>query len=914
MLSNKNLEKKPLDRIIDDLIKERNPIRMIKSYFRPNKYYINKKLLVSFKGDLTSEESKFKINSIYERLIYIIKDKKILFEIKIDTIISYFYSNRNDYLHNESRLYSFLSLFIGTFNDDILEIHKSLGNLKICLIELLGIIKNKLTEKFSLILVKYHISLLEIYFHLLKWGFASNQDFWKEFDVYKSIPKIYYPLELFQLKILYFKEVLDDNDKVKKLIFEFLNCYPKDLMRELNTRHYPDPIKFCKFLEKNLKSQILEIYLEYYREFNTNFIPPLFLKYNNLNNSTLLEIIIRNLNNTLFDYPDVKNYYEALSKHKPNRNVFDLYCEAIVSFSKQIFPFVIINIFNIKSLSLQEKFKIVVKYYSKYPETKWESFQPSFQIFLKNLNNERILRIYFCIIIESENFKDFLSFYKNLFIFNTKKLKKFGVVNYKKKNLKGIIELLNTPKFFLLKQLLDIFKSNFYNIYDDYLSIEEFVLKKFSFNSEKLKHFFYNYFSEIARYENDSKFVLKLYEEYNSFSSDYLNWSKDSLVSNKIISLIRLGDNEKLVEFLNRKILIETNCSKPNFRLLAFFEYLKGDYPNSKQFLEKEANLLEKYSKPRFNLSSVEKNIDLQEIIQEIHILIQIINFELNLNKRGSMNEVLKELIKIIKNSDPKKILIVFGYINSLDLHRHYCNISNFFNTIISFQKKDYETGKLYLDRFVKTPICKQWGDLYDLWVELLPPSDIAHKINDFSKRQYEIFESNPLFISTRDFLSSVFRKSSNLSLIFNYKDLIRKKYSNLTLQRIFWREVREFIKNIDRALIYKIGDSELEIQNKLIKILTSGFELVEALKRSEISNKHIDILINSIIPIEIKRIDNSSRIDQGWGQISMDFNIWNLNFGIELCIVEEYKKLQKQFLLRNFIIGNSENICIIIK
>ena len=220
-------------------------------------------------------------------------------------------------------------------------------------------------------------------------------------------------------------------------------------------------VSFSVFLENNLKSQIFEIYLEYYREYTTNFIPPLLLKPNKLNDSTVLKIIVKNLNSTLFDYYDIKDLYETLSKHRPNKNVFGLYCEVIISFKRQMFPFVIIDVFKLKSLSLKQKYKIVAQFYSKYPETKWDSFQPSFQSFLKNLNNKGILRIYFSVIIKSENYKDFHSFYKNLFIYNTKKLKEFGVVNYKKKKLKGIMKILNTPELNMLKLLLKIFKSNF---------------------------------------------------------------------------------------------------------------------------------------------------------------------------------------------------------------------------------------------------------------------------------------------------------------------------------------------------------------------------------------------------------------------------------------------------------------------
>jgi len=553
--------------------------------------------------------------------------------------------------------------------------------------------------------------------------------------------------------------------------------------------------------------------------------------------------------------------------------------------------------------------------------------QPSFQSFLKNLNNKGILRIYFSVIIKSENYKDFHSFYRNLFIFNTKKLKEFGVVNYKKKKLKGIMKILNTPEFNMLKLLLKIFKSNFYNIYDDYLSIEDFVLKNFSLKSEKLILFFFKYFSEVARHENDSKFIINLYDEYDLFVRDlkresgqilnlYLskNLGDFQLNGDKIISLISLGEKENLIKFINRNISNETKNKKPDYRLLAFFEFLKGKYQISKQYLEKEVNVLESYSKPIFFIDRNEDKLDFQEQIQENQILSQIIIYELNLNERGSLNEVLKELMIIIKRLDPKKIFFVYGYFNSYHLFHHYFNLYNFFHVINLYNKKEYETGKSYLNQIIKTPICKQWEDLYDLWEDILPPSDIVHRIKDFSKRQYEIFESNPIFTSTKVFLRNLFRKGSNLSQIFNYKDLLKEKYSDLSLQRIFWREVREFVKNIDRKLIFELGDSELEIQNNLKKLLSSRFELVEAPKRSNISYKHIDILINNIIPIEIKRLDNTSKIDHGWGQIEVDFNIWNLNFGIELCIVENYKKLQKQFLLREFIIGNTENICIIIK
>jgi len=198
------LNVKTLDQIITDLLKERNLVRKIKSFFRPDKYHISKKLLISIRQDLNSNQ---------DQLFNIIRYTKIPLKLKIDAFISLFYCKRNDLLNYESKLSSFLNAFIETFNDDMLRNHKYSESLKIFLIELIGITKEKIKEAQYLNLINHYTSLLAVYYRLLKLGFCTNHEFWKEFEVFESIPKIYYPLKLFHLKIIYFKDILANEEK-----------------------------------------------------------------------------------------------------------------------------------------------------------------------------------------------------------------------------------------------------------------------------------------------------------------------------------------------------------------------------------------------------------------------------------------------------------------------------------------------------------------------------------------------------------------------------------------------------------------------------------------------------------------------------------------------------------------------------
>ncbi len=93
------------------------------------------------------------------------------------------------------------------------------------------------------------------------------------------------------------------------------------------------------------------------------------------------------------------------------------------------------------------------------------------------------------------------------------------------------------------------------------------------------------------------------------------------------------------------------------------------------------------------------------------------------------------------------------------------------------------------------------------------------------------------------------------------------------------------------RKLLNTKGDKETSIKKKSIKYLKLKFEMILLREKIISTNKRIDILVNDLIPIEIKRIEKSSKKYEAKGQIDEYMELGDFKFGIIFGIlIEEFK------------------------
>ena len=202
------------------------------------------------------------------------------------------------------------------------------------------------------------------------------------------------------VSVINYIEIENNSDNIKNLIFHFLKTHKR---KEIYDIYYPDPIKFCEYFENQFKIKqrnfVFNTYLEFYKQYTTNFIPPLFLKKKNLKNANILKIIYNNLLRERFINRDLDQLFKCIIKTKPQKKKFNLYCQTVSGLKAQTFPFNFYKIYEVKNLDLSEKFTLISSIVSFMPDFYRNKRHPASHLYListkKNLRNEKNLKSYY---------------------------------------------------------------------------------------------------------------------------------------------------------------------------------------------------------------------------------------------------------------------------------------------------------------------------------------------------------------------------------------------------------------------------------------------------------------------------------------------------------------------------------------
>lgn len=340
---NENFYIKDFEEIIEDLKKENNFIRKVKVFFNPVKY--------SIAFDIKQlQKSQNQCDKNY--LIHIIKTKKLPLILKIDSFIFLFSKFKQEITSDISNLNIFISDYVKTFKKFRFKDKKFINSCINFTKELITTIYEKKGEQTYYFFTSNYPALFKILYSFLKKNYFSKAAFLSLFSIYNEIPFQYHNLEKWILQFDFYFEIIKDLSQVKEFIFNFLSRYNKDLMLELNLCNlYPNPIKFCEYIEKKFKSKnkksfLFNIYLEFYANNTTNFFPPLLIKKINCN---IYYLITNNLNNRIFDYNCLDNLFERIIKLKPKKKYLHY-------FAKRFLPFIVNNFMTITRYLIQENY------------------------------------------------------------------------------------------------------------------------------------------------------------------------------------------------------------------------------------------------------------------------------------------------------------------------------------------------------------------------------------------------------------------------------------------------------------------------------------------------------------------------------------------------------------------------------
>ena len=478
-----------------------------------------------------------------------------------------------------------------------------------------------------------------------------------------------------------------------------------------------------------------------------------------------------------------------------------------------------------------------------------------------------------------------------------------------------------------MKRILELIEDNSYDIFKDnkYNSVKDFMLSVFKNHSYKLLEFLYKYLIKQATLHLNYDTGNRFREEFEVFKNEVNEKIKNNeilyfypfekyshyLTSDFDIYLLLLnkGKKQELVDFIQEKIEEVKKGKYVNNYIIGCLQYIKGDFQIAlEQFqialVDSKTNLTNKYF---FNNENIERFY--KQRLDRIELIIKFITFQKNLQNYCSFEDLLKELNDIlIQLSNNQEFNMSF--VSSEEVFLHYHNLSLFLHLTYNYINGDRTHCVRFFSMIRKTNFCLEWNNVIELWKDILNNKSPFAYIEKYSKEQFNIFLLNPLFKGLRIF----FKNSINLTNIwyklFNYENLIQQKYLDNNNQRSLWREVYKYIKIKSRSYYFTKGDKETLIKKKLIEHLKIKFEMVLSEEQIISTNKRIDILVNDIIPIEIKRIEKWSKKYEAKGQIDNYMELGGYKFGIIFGIlIKEFKVDTKEY-----IIGEYENISVILK
>ena len=805
---------KPLNEILEEILKENTLCRKLKSIFLFEKYNISKSRL----QDLIKKVQNKKNYSLYKDLIFLISGLKLSSELKLDSYVSIYYFLYNNFRDNILDIKYFIeSLYITNFkfkkekNPEFNAKFKKLT--RILILDLF----ERLDDDNKYYFFPLITSLFEIYYKLVKINITEGLDFITLFnEVYKSIPLNFQNLKKWTLYFDFYLTIKKDISTTLEVIKSFLIYYNKDWEREMHRDLYPNPVKFLEIVRKRfskvkIKKIFINFLLDFYQQNTTNYIPYFFLRKKELNNPRILKIIKNNLNKRHFDLVDLKEVYNILINHKPDKHSFSYYCNSIAALKKQYLSTSQIRSITFKKLNLNQKFRLFVVIYRKNPENREypSNLYESFIGKKRSITNQDLLLSYLELIKISENYREFWDLYYNLYNFNKKSVK--NIKNYSKKiwlKFKNNFEsLLEKSEFGIFEKLFKIFKAEEnYNFYlnEDVDSLEEYIKNEFNTDSSYLILYLYTYFINKAMKNNNWDLTSKIINEFQSFKEnanitgnfidlflgrDPLRRENYEIESNQLVSLIRSGRKAELKDFLEQCVNKELETSDNDLSKIAFIKFLLGDFMESREYFQKNINYLKR---PRFfSINRISEKLQ-KEDINVSKLFIELIDFELKSTNLGSLKEFKRDLSDIqdkfddyIKNQNYLHPFI--WHFPLFIVFLHYFNLYNFCIFLENFKKdKSNPNLKFHLNKLINTEFCYEWDNIKDLWKNTIKKSMFYENPSNLSTNQYEIFNRNPLFKGIRGLLKITFPRDSLLYKIFNYKP--RRLIIKENLKKVFFQ------------------------------------------------------------------------------------------------------------------------------
>ena len=807
---------KSLNDIIVEIEKRRN---IMKNFF----CFYTKKIPV-WKKWLNGIKEWVNIRDLYifnynmPRLEMIISKSYIPQILKIDSFISFFFNLNNKILFSKFEFSHFVKSYLEAFAHLDLEDNDLINKFKKFSKYLIELIRKKLQVDISYELIYNYISLLKLIFPLLRLGKFGKKEFMHFFSIFDKLPIVYDLIEKYQILFDYYTEIDNNLDNIKNLIFHFLKTHKR---KEIYDLYYPDPIKFCEYIEKQMKIKpknfVFNTYLEFYSNYTTNFIPPLFLKEKNLNKANILKIIHKNLLTERFINRDLDQFFKHILKTKPKKENFDLYCLTVSGLTEQFFPFNFYKIYKLKNLDLSNKFTLIRIIVSFIPGFYRNKYHPASHLYLiskkKYLRNEKNLKSYFKLILKLENYSDFEEFCFKLSLDKKDLRKNFININEysRKKLLKKVKYILDKEEFSLLSKLKRIFKSEFYNVYklNNYESLGEYIFKELNSDSKNLKIFLFEQFIRVAREYGDHITGKKLFSEFQNFSKTINDDDKNiydcfyefihedfnenySIEFNHFYSLIKSKDKKALNDFINELIQNEENKMNKNHEKLGLLHFLKGDFHNSYNSIDNAISNLDKRNLHKEHITNTDEKLN------SLTNFRRLINLEQNLKNYGSALDLFKDLEQLLtyfKNINNNHI----GYFLNFEIFKHYHNIYYFVHLVHDFDENIIGNKKrliFLLDSlYTDLEFCAEWNEIVQLWKIKIISKFHEGTLLKFAEEQYEIFNKNPLFNGLKIFLEKILQPESYLYFLFNYdpNNLIhnfKEKYQ--LLNHIFNKKFQE--------------------------------------------------------------------------------------------------------------------------
>lgn len=679
-----------------------NIFRKLLGYYYP-KYHISSKNIQKIENLIKESRyiglDHFRLNNFI--FFGFIEYTKLPLSLKLTSYRGYFEIFYDKILANADRFNNFCNRYILNFLGNRFKKEEGIKECKDFTLMLLRISKSFITYQKEYYLIKSYFKLLKILINIDQHLNSSSCRFLKLFNIFKKIPKNYHILEGWFLLIRY----VFNNDcgfqEIKNQVFTFFTSYEKDIMRELNSRGYPDPIKFCVFLDNLLIKEnsplLSEIYLDFYNNHTSNFIPPLFLKKKYLKKPVIMELIIRNLEHTRFDQPYLDKISNIILKYKPSEIEFQQYSNLIIALQYQIFPLDLLrNILNSKVFKDNQKLELLIKLYKKYPFLKWCKTQPE-NVDLK-INIKKNFSQFLEYIISSESYNYFLN---KLYLFKIQflKLNYLKVIQIKRESFRSEFE---KKKFLTLKRILELIEDDNYDIYKDnkYNSVRDFMLSEFKNHSYKLLEFLYNYLIRQATTHSNYDAGKKFREEFKVFKKEInekLNDSKKFYFYpfenysyyytsdfNMYLLLLNKGKKQELVDFIEEKIEEVKRRKYVNNYIIGCLKYIKGDFQTA---FEQFQIALDDSKKTLANIFIFQnENIErfYEQRLDHIELIINLISFQKNLHNYCSFEDLLKDLNDLLIQLNNNQKLIMY-FVSSEEVFLHYNNLRLFLRLAFNY-------------------------------------------------------------------------------------------------------------------------------------------------------------------------------------------------------------------------------------